>query len=305
MTPVRSRLPLSDPNVIWVLAALAMVAFAANSVLNRLALDGDAIDAGTFSLVRLLSGAVVLAMIVLARSRQTQQLRQLEGSWLSAGLLLAYAATFSYSYLSLGAATGALLMFTVVQAVMFTAAIRSAERPGLTGWSGLALALAGLVLLLAPGAKAPDAVGAVLMVCAGVAWAGYTLRGRALGDPIAVNAGNFVRSAPMAVALYCGLIAVHHGALHANLRGMALAVLSGAVASGVGYAVWYTVLPFLTRVQSGIVQLAPPPIAAIAGLLILSESITVRVLAATVLVFSGVMIGLRGGARNGEEVSPR
>ncbi len=293
MTPVRSRATLSDPTAIWVLAALAMVAFAANSVLNRLALDADAIDAGTFSLVRLASGAVALTALALPLARGMSEPRRAAGSWQSAGLLLVYAATFSYSYLSLGAATGALLMFTVVQAVMFTAAIRSAEHPGVTGWSGLALALAGLVLLLAPGAKSPDAVGAVLMVCAGVAWAGYTLRGRALGNPIAVNAGNFVRSVPMAVVLYAVLFAVHRSGVHASLHGIALAVLSGAVASGLGYAVWYTVLPFLTRVQSGIVQLAPPPIAAIAGLLILNEPITVRVLAATVLVFSGVIIGLR------------
>ncbi|MFY9915129.1 MAG: DMT family transporter [Nocardioidaceae bacterium] len=293
MTPVRSRATLSDPTVLWVLAALAMVAFAANSVLNRLALDGDAIDAGTFTLVRLASGAVVLTALALPLAKGATQPRRAAGSWQSAGLLLVYAATFSYSYLSLGAATGALLMFTVVQAVMFTAAIRSAEHPGVAGWSGLALALAGLLLLLAPGAKSPDPVGAVLMVCAGVAWAGYTLRGRALGNPIAVNAGNFLRSVPMAVVLYVVLIAVDRPGVHASLHGIVLAVLSGAVASGLGYALWYTVLPFLTRVQSGIVQLAPPPIAAIAGLLILSEPITVRVLAATVLVFGGVIIGLR------------
>ncbi len=293
MTRVRRHELLSTPAAIWSLAALAMVAFAANSVLNRLALDGDTIDAGTFTLLRLLSGAVVLAMIGLAQARQRQRPWAVDGSWVSAGLLLTYAAMFSYAYLSLGAATGALLMFGVVQAVIVTVGLRSGERPGATGWSGLALALAGLVLLLAPGARSPDPVGAALMVCAGAAWAGYTLRGRAVGNPIAVNAGNFLRSAAMAVALFVLLIAVRASTLHASVNGVGLAVLSGAVASGLGYAVWYTVLPYLTRVQSGIVQLAPPPLAAVAALVILSEPITVRVLVATVLVFGGVLIGLR------------
>ncbi len=293
MTRVRRQDLLSAPAVIWSLAALAMVAFAANSVLNRLALDGGTIDAGTFTLVRLLSGAVVLAMVGLAQSRQRQTRWRVDGSWLSAAILLTYAAAFSYSYLSLGAATGALLMFGVVQAVIVTAGLRSGERPGVTGWSGLALALAGLLLLLAPGAKSPDPVGAVLMVCAGVAWAGYTLRGRAFGNPIAVNAGNFLRTAPMAAVLFVLLIAVDRSTIHVSLDGVGLAALSGAVASGLGYALWYTVLPFLTRVQSGIIQLAPPPLAAMAGLLLLSEPITARVLAATVFVFAGVLIGLR------------
>jgi drug/metabolite transporter (DMT)-like permease len=273
------------------LAVLAMVAFAANSVLARLALDRDHIDAGTFTLVRLASGALVLWLLV-RRSPPRVRAGAGPGSWPSAALLFGYAATFSFAYLSLGAATGALVLFAVVQTVMFTAAVRAGERPGRSGWAGLAIALAGLLALVAPGAAAPDLAGTVLMAAAGIAWGFYSLRGRRSSSPLAETAGNFVRSVPLAVALWLLLLALGQTVAVHGATGLLLAVLSGAVASGLGYALWYTVLPWLTRAQSGIVQLAPAPIAAVAGLMLLGEPITWRVLLASVMILGGVLLGV-------------
>jgi len=273
------------------LAVLAMAAFAANSVLARLALDRDHIDAATFTLVRLASGAVVLWLLVRGSTTDSRAADD-TGSWLSATMLFAYAATFSFAYLSLGAATGALVLFAVVQAVVFTAALRAGERPGWAGWTGLGVALAGLVALVAPGVAAPDPAGVVLMAGAGVAWGFYSLRGRGSTAPVADTAGNFVRSVPLAVALSVVLILLGRGPDVNGATGMLLAVLSGAVASGLGYALWYTVLPWLTRVQSGIVQLAPAPLATFAGLALLGEPITARVLVASAMILGGVLLGV-------------
>ncbi|WP_411282628.1 DMT family transporter [Lapillicoccus sp.] len=277
---------------VGLLAALAMTAFAANSVLARLALDGGGIDPGTFTVIRLSAGASVLVLIVRASARADRRRWAGAGSWPSAALLLTYAGAFSFAYVSLGAATGALVLFGVVQTVMFTAALRSGERPGVAGWSGLALAVAGLVLLVAPGVSRPDPVGALLMALAGVAWAGYTLRGRGAGHPVLVTAGNFLRSVPMALAVGVPVLLLHREGVHIGQQGAVLAVLSGAVASGLGYVLWYTVLPWLTRVQTGIVQLAPAPLAAIGGLAVLAEPLTSRVLLASLLILGGVLIGM-------------
>jgi drug/metabolite transporter (DMT)-like permease len=281
------------PALPWLVAGvvLAMVAFAANSVLARLALDRDHVDAGTFTLVRLASGAVVLWLIVRGAARPARE-RVEGGSWWSAALLLAYAACFSFAYLTLGAATGALVLFAVVQTVIFTAALWAGERPGWAGWTGLGLALAGLVSLVAPGVTAPDPAGVALMAAAGVAWGFYSLRGRRSATPVADTAGNFVRSVPLAAALFAGLLLFGHSPEVEGATGVLLAVLSGAVASGLGYALWYTVLPWLTRTQSGIVQMTPAPIAALAGLALLGEPITARVLLASGLILGGVLLGV-------------
>ena len=273
------------------LAVLAMVAFAANSVLARLALDRDHIDAGTFTLVRLASGAVVLWLIV-RRPASDREARGDTGSWLSAGLLFAYAAAFSFAYLTLGAATGALVLFAVVQLVMFTAALRAGERPGWAGWTGLGVALTGLVALVAPGAAAPDPAGAALMAAAGAAWGFYSLRGRRSSQPVVDTAGNFLRSVPLAVGLSVVLVLSGRAPEVNGASGVMLAVLSGAVASGLGYALWYTVLPWLTRAQSGVIQLAPAPLATFAGLTLLGEPITGRVLLASVMILGGVLLAV-------------
>lgn len=281
-----------------ILATLAMVAFAANSVIARLALDDGAIDPGTFTLLRLLSGACALALILRFSSRTDRRNRVAVGSWSSAALLLIYAATFSYAYVNLGAAAGALTLFAVVQIVMFTVAVRSGEQPGLATFTGLLLAMAGLVALVGPGVSRPDPIGALLMSIAGVAWAGYTLRGRTSERPILMTSGNFLRSLPLALALWLPSTVFQRDAIHVDTQGVALAVASGAVASGIGYAIWYAILPSLTRVQSGIVQLLPAPLATLGGLVLLGEPITARIISASLLILSGVLIGvLRPGKK--------
>ncbi len=275
------------------LASLAMAAFAANSVLTRLGLSTADMDPGLFTAVRLASGALVLAALAWVGSRRRQRASWLRvGSWWSAALLVAYAAGFSFAYVSLGAATGALVMFAVVQLVMFSAALRSGERPGAITWVGLAVATLGLVVLAAPGASAPDAGGVALMTGAGLAWAGYTLAGRGVLRPLDATASNFVRGLPIVAAVAVPAVLMGYGPVGWSGVGVWSAVLSGAVASGLGYALWYSVLPHLSRAQSGIIQLSPAPIAAIGGLILIGEAITARVFVASVLILGGVAMGL-------------
>ena len=281
------------------LAALAMIAFAANSVIARLALGNRGIDPGTFTFLRLVAGAFALVCIVLFSTARDRRKLEIAGSWSSATLLLIYAAAFSYAYLELGAATGALVLFAVVQTVMFVVALGSAERPGIAGIAGLVLAVAGLVALVGPGISRPDPIGALLMSIAGVSWAGYTLRGRGSDRPVLVTAGNFVRSVPLALVLWLLAVLIHRHSVHVGVKGVGLAILSGAVTSGLGYAIWYTVLPSLTRAQSGIIQMLPAPLATLGGLALLGEPITAKLLVASFLILSGVLIGvLRRPARS-------
>ena len=281
------------------LAALAMIAFAANSVIARLALGNRGIDPGTFTFLRLLAGAFALVCIVLFSTTRDRRKLEIAGSWSSATLLLIYAAAFSYAYLELGAATGALVLFAVVQTVMFVVALGSGERPGIAGIAGLVLAVAGLVALVGPGISRPDPIGALLMSIAGVSWAGYTLRGRGSDRPVLVTAGNFVRSVPLALVLWLLAVLIHRHSVHVGVKGVGLAILSGAVTSGLGYAIWYTVLPSLTRAQSGIIQMLPAPLATLGGLALLGEPITAKLLVASFLILSGVLIGvLRRPARS-------
>ncbi len=279
---------------LWPAAGLAMTAFAANSVLARLALVGSAegaasTDPGTFTLLRLASGAAVLTLLVAGRGRSRPALA---GSWASAVLLLTYAGCFSYAYVTLGAATGALILFGVVQTGMLVAAVRAGERPSTGGRLGLAAALVGLVVLVGPGARAPGLAGALAMAVAGAAWAGYTLRGRGAGQPLLVTAGNFLRSVPLAAGLAGAAVVGTGWQPRVSAGGVGYAVLSGAVASGLGYALWYSVVPRLTRLQSGIVQLTPAPLATVGGLLLLSEPVTWRVAGGSLLILGGVLLGV-------------
>ena len=281
-----------------ILAALAVIAFAANSVIARAALGSGGIDPGTFTLLRLTAGAFALACIVLFAKMRHGRSLELPGSWSSATLLLIYAAAFSYAYLVLGAATGALALFAVVQTVLFVVALRSGERPGIGGVIGLILAFAGLIALLGPGISRPDPLGALLMSVAGVSWAGYTLRGRGSRRPVLITAGNFVRSVPLALVIWLFALLIHRHSMHVGVKGAGLAILSGAITSGLGYAIWYTVLPSLTRAQSGIIQMLPAPLATLGGLVLLGEPVTAKILLASFLILSGVLIGvLRRPAR--------
>src|SRR3977135_1202090 len=229
---------------------MAMTAFAGNSLLCRLALKQTSIDAASFTFIRIISGAVALWVIVRMRGRSLEK----AGSWISAAALFAYAAGFSFAYLSLPAGTGALLLFGAVQATMIIWALRSGERLSMRQSIGLALALAGLVALVLPGLSAPPLGGSILMFGAGIAWGIYSLRGKRAGDPALATAGNFSRAVPMAAVLSLAFLPW----AKLDSAGIGYAIVSGAIASGVGYAIWYTALPSLRGASAASVQLIVP-----------------------------------------------
>ena len=266
---------------IRVYTALALIAFAANSVLCRLALSRGVIDPASFSAVRLLAGAGTLALLVRAEGPSRPLVVP---SWTSAIMLFLYAVPFSFAYASLSTGTGALLLFGAVQATMILAALRRSERPRAGQWLGLAAAFGGLVYLVLPGLTAPSPRGAALMLLAGVAWGLYTLRGRGVSDPLGQTASNFGRAVPMILAVTL----VAHRGLHIEPGGLLLGFLSGALASGLGYVLWYQALAGLSRVVASIVQLAVPILAAAGGIAFLGEQVTFRLLLASMLVLGGI-----------------
>jgi drug/metabolite transporter (DMT)-like permease len=267
---------------------LALVGFAANSLLCRAALSGGGrlIDAASFTGVRLVSGAVVLAVLLRARGGKREG-----GSWPSALALFAYAAGFSLAYVRIPAGMGALLLFGCVQATMLGTGLVRGERPGAREAAGLLLALGGLVGLTAPGVSAPDPVGALLMAAAGVAWGVYSLRGRGTRNPLAATGDNFLRAVPFTAAL-SGVALWTQGEPHATGHGVALAVASGALASGVGYSLWYAALPRLTATRASIVQLSVPVLTAVGGVLLLGEVVTLRLALAGSALLVGVSLAL-------------
>ncbi|MEO5657779.1 MAG: DMT family transporter [Nitrospiria bacterium] len=271
-----------------VLTVGALIAFAANSVICRLALGDDTIDAASFSTIRLTSGAVTL--LVIAAMAGPGRSGRGRGNWTSASLLFGYAITFSFAYLSLSAGTGALILFGAVQATMILAALRSGEQPHVTEWAGLLLAVAGLVYLVLPGLAAPSPAGSALMVVAGICWGVYSLRGRGVVDPLAETTGNFVRSVPLVAAT--SLVTLP--GLHLSAAGILLAVLSGAAASGVGYVVWYAALRGLTATRAAMVQLCVPVLAAVGGVIVLSERPSPRLVLAAALILGGIGLATVG-----------
>jgi drug/metabolite transporter (DMT)-like permease len=286
------------PNLrIVICTVLALIAFAGNSLLCRAALAHTQIDAASFTTVRLLSGAVVLCCLVWMRKAA----RTGRGNWLSALALFAYAAGFSFSYLHLTAAAGALLLFGAVQTAMIGYGVWSGERMRWVQTIGLILACAGLVGLLLPGLSAPPLTGALLMIGAGAAWGIYSLRGqRGGGDSLKVTAGNFTRTVPMALLL--SLLLARRASL--DPTGLGYAFLSGALTSGVGYAIWYTALPALKSTTAATVQLSVPILAAVGGVFFLGESLTLRLLVASVAIIGGIaLVVLTGKARETRESS--
>lgn len=278
------------PSRIAALTIVAMLAFAANSLLCRVALERASIDAASFGALRLVSGSLMLAAIVHLRPGPARAART---DWFAAVMLWAYVACFSFAYLALAAGTGALILFGAVQLTMFAVGLWGGERFTATAWAGLALAVSGLVYLVLPGIAAPAPSSAALMAMAGVAWGIYSLRGRGSGDPVAASAGNFLRAAPLALALSV----VFASSMHASSMGIALAIASGAITSGLGYVVWYAALPGLSALRAATVQLSVPPLAAFGGVLLLSEALSSRLLLASTAILSGVALVLFSRAR--------
>ena len=265
--------------------AVAMLAFAANSLLCRLALARGGIDPASFGAIRVVAGALALALIVRWRAGARPKPG---GDWISAAMLFAYVGFFSFAYVSLPAGTGALILFGAVQLTMFGSALRTGERFTLPAWCGLGLAAAGLVYLVLPGVSAPPLMGAVLMALAGAAWGVYSLRGRTALDPLSATAGNFLRAAPLALMLWLPFADV----AHADAAGIGLAVVSGALTSGVGYALWYTALRELTAMRAATVQLSVPLITAFGAVLFLGEPVTLRLVLASVAILGGIALVL-------------
>ena len=269
----------------------ALTAFALNSILCRLALRGNEIDAAGFTLVRLASGAAMLVILSYFFSSK-KEIRN-SGDWRSAFFLFAYAICFSFAYLGLTAGTGALVLFGAVQITMIGISAFRGERPTGLELVGVLIAIGGLVYLVLPGLAAPPILNAALMAAAGIAWGFYTLGGKGSGDPLADTTGNFVRSLPM-----MAIAAVpFFRSFHLSNRGIVLAIISGAVTSGIGYAIWYAALKHHTATRAAVLQLAVPVIAAAIGVWFLSESADSRLLIAGALILGGIATTIAGRSR--------
>lgn len=268
------------------LTVLAVLAFAANSLLCRLALRGGAIDPASFTSLRLLSGAAML--VVLSAGLRPRVDGDESPSWYAAAMLFLYAAAFSFAYVSLSAGTGALLLFGAVQVTMLVSAMRRGERLGVWQWLGLAGAVAGIVYLVLPGLAAPSPAGAALMATAGVAWGLYSVHGRGALDPLGQTRRNFVLTIPMVAVLVVAWLPK----LETTPRGALLAVVSGAVTSGLGYVIWYRALRGLSGVTASLVQLATPVLTALGGVLFLAEPLSARLAISAALVLGGIALAV-------------
>lgn len=276
-----------------VLTCLAMLAFAANSVLARLALGAGAIDAASYTGVRLAAGAIALVAIMAAVGRTPPASYRPAGSWSQAAALFGYAIAFSVAYLALGAAVGAIILFGSVQLGMVGRAVMLGDRPGAWEWAGLAAAFAALVYLVSPGVAAPPVWAAALMAASGLCWAAYSLIGRGSTTPLADTAGNFVRCLPLALLL----VAAGLWTATPELKGVAYAIASGAIASGIGYAIWYAALPGLSRTGAASVQLTVPAIAAAGAVLFIGEPLTTRLVLASAAIIGGIGVTIVAGER--------
>lgn len=266
------------------LTLLAMIAFAGNSIIVRMALASESIGPLSFGVIRLFSGAIVLALLVSPKHAFSS------GSWKGALCLLSYIVFFSYAYLSLDAGTGALILFAMVQIVMIGAGISQGERLSPTQWLGTGIAFVGVGFLLRPGAVAsPDLIGALMMAMAGLGWALYSLLGRHVEVPTLATAGNFVKAFVLVLLISVPLLWIRPEDFP-SAKGVALAIVSGGVTSGLGYALWYRVLRHLPATRAGIAQLSVPAIAAGGGLIFLNEAVTVRLLITSAMVLGGVAI---------------
>ena len=269
-----------------VYTSITMLAFAGNSILCRMALRDGAIDPASFTSIRLLSGAVALLLIVRLTSNDAS-IRE-HGGWISALVLFFYAICFSYAYISLSAGAGALILFGFVQGTMIAMALWSGDRPSVSEWLGWLLAFGGLVWLLVPGIEAPPAIGATLMALAGIGWGVYSIRGRNETNALVSTCSNFVYS----IAFVIVLAAIMYTNADITNRGVILAIVSGALTSGVGYVIWYTALNYLSAMQAALVQLSVPAIAAAGGVILLAEPVSLRLLTSGALILGGISLAL-------------
>ena len=271
---------------VTLLTIAAMIAFASNSLLNRLALGQEAIDAVSYTTIRLISGAVMLFVIAFLQKENGKDF--LRGSWISAACLFLYAIAFSLAYVSLTTGTGALILFGSVQLTMLIVAWRSGERPHILEWIGLFLALGGLVYLVFPGLSAPPLLSSALMVIAGISWGFYSIRGRGSQNPLASTAGNFMFAVPMILVV----LLISSQTISVSSKGAIYAIISGALASGLGYVIWYAALRGLTTTRAATVQLSVPVIAAWSGVVLLAENVSARLLIAGVLILGRIALAV-------------
>jgi drug/metabolite transporter (DMT)-like permease len=279
------------PPPLWAVTTFALVAFAMNSILCRLALGTGAIDATAFTAVRLASGAIMLLALTAATRRGAAARAHRDP--LAAAMLFAYAFAFSLAYRDLAASTGALILFATVQVTMIGWGLHRGERLTVVGWAGFLLAVAGLVALMSPGLRAPSPGGAALMVLAGIAWGAYSLRGRGAADPLAATTTNFTLATLPALAI----LALPAACRTITTPGVLLAIASGALASALGYVAWYAALPRFSATGSAAIQLLVPVLAAVAGLGLLQESLDFRLAIAAAMILGGVWLTLRRAAR--------
>lgn len=274
---------------IIIITFLSLSAFAANSLITRYALEQTAIDEASFIMLRVVSGALFLGLyLTIKKDKKVSQ----GGTWFAAFALFIYAVSFTYGYGLIAAGTGALLLFGSVQITMTIAGYREGERLNVIQLVGFILAIAGLVILMLPGISAPSLIGASLMCISGIAWSIYTLQGRGAKNPAASTAGNFIKAAPMATLLWLMVYLSTNNTISLANTGVIYALLSGIVTSGIGYIIWYSVLPELKATQAAIVQLSVPLLVTLAGALLLSEAITLRIVIASIAILIGTILVL-------------
>jgi drug/metabolite transporter (DMT)-like permease len=268
-----------------------LTAFAANSVLCRLALGEQTIDAASFTAIRLVSGAIVLFLILQLPGEANNS--KSKSSWFAASMLFLYAISFSYAYITLDTGTGALILFGSVQLTMILITLFKGTKLHVTEWAGVLIAFSGFVYLILPGISTPSFSGFILMTLAGIAWGIYTLGGRGSINPLADTAQNFIRTLPLVIAISVIAILTNQN-IHVSQKGIVLAILSGAIASGIGYTIWYAALRGLSATQAAVVQLLVPVIAAVGGVIFVSEVITSRLQLSSVMILGGILLVVSG-----------
>lgn len=271
-----------------VFTILAMIAFAANSVLCRLALGNNTIDASSFTILRLLSGTLVLMTIIGLKYNKKRTTSK--GSWIASSMLFLYAITFSFAYITLDTGTGALIMFGSVQITILLLSFITGTRLHLSEWTGVAIAFTGFVYLVLPGVTSPSLAGFILMTIAGFAWGIYTLKGQGSDAPLMDTSYNFLRTMPFVIILT--IIALQNVSF--TTEGIILAVLSGGIASGIGYMIWYVALGGLSSTQAAVVQLSVPVLAAMGGVIFMSEAVTLRLTISSLLILGGILLVVLG-----------